>query len=64
MLAWVIFEGIQENGAEFELMDGSEFDADKAYKDSKLANILFANELNRRLRLADSQINVVSFGPA
>ena len=42
-------EGIQENGAEFELMDGSEFDADKAYKDSKLANILFANELNRRL---------------
>jgi len=29
----------------FEMVDGEKFDADKAYKDSKLCNVLFTREL-------------------
>jgi len=35
-----------ESGAGFEMIDGNEFNADKAYKDSKLCNILFAKKLS------------------
>ena len=30
-----------ESGLGFEMVDGNKFNADKAYKDSKLCNILF-----------------------
>ena len=34
---------------QFDMVDGMPFNADKAYKDSKLCNILFVRELQRRL---------------
>ena len=55
--------GLAENGAAFEMLDGSPYDADKAYKDSKLCNVLFARELQRRLRDAGSVVTVNTFGP-
>ena len=37
-------------GARCPMLDGSAvFDGDKAYKDSKLCNVLLARELNRKL---------------
>ena len=39
------------------------YDADKAYKDSKLCNILFGRELSRRLTASGSAITVNAFGP-
>lgn len=35
-------------GAGFEMIDGGPYDPDKAYKDSKLANLMFAAEAARR----------------
>ncbi len=37
----------------FDMVDGKPFDADKAYKDSKLCNVFFLRELQRRLELND-----------
>ena len=52
---------------QFDMVDGMPFNADKAYKDSKLCNILFTRELQRRLdgASADSgnNIKVNSFTP-
>ena len=45
------------------MVDGGDWDADKAYKDSKLANVLFASELSRRLKASGSSVTVNSFGP-
>ncbi len=39
------------------------FSADKAYKNSKLCNILFAKELAKNLHKRDSKITVISWAP-
>lgn len=50
-------------GARFDMVSGGAFDADKAYKDSKLCNILFARELDRRLAKRGVTATVNAFGP-
>ena len=48
-------------GAGFLMLDGSaRFDADKAYKDSKLCNVLMARELARQL---DGALPVIGWSP-
>ena len=39
------------------------FNSDKAYKNSKLCNILFAKELSKRLQIKSSKITVISWAP-
>lgn len=48
-------------GPRFEMVDGGSFDADKAYKDSKLCNVLFTAEAARRLGPRGVAVN--SFSP-
>lgn len=55
--------GLADKGAAFEMIDGSAYNADKAYKDSKLCNVLFAQELQRRLAARGSGVTVNAFGP-
>ena len=55
--------GFAADGQNFQMIDGSEYNADKAYKDSKLCNVLFAKELRNRLQETNSQITVNAFGP-
>ena len=47
----------------FDMVDGDVFNADKAYKDSKLCNVLFTRELQRRLNESGSSIKVNAFNP-
>jgi len=50
-------------GGKFEMVDGGAFDADKAYKDSKLCNMLFMAELDRRLQRTGRGVSVNAFSP-
>ncbi len=46
------------------MLDGSlKFNADKAYKDSKLCNLLFAKEIVKRAGLVGAKINVIAWAP-
>lgn len=47
------------------MVDGEPYNADKAYKDSKLCNVMFTRELQRRLVEEEQTKNVVanSFSP-
>ena len=51
------------SGEAFEMIDGNKFNADKAYKDSKLCNILFAKELSKRLNKNSFPIAVIAWAP-
>lgn len=52
-----------KGGPMFDMVSGGAFDADKAYKDSKLCNVLFARELDRRLGQQGVPVTVNAFGP-
>jgi len=55
--------GLERDGRNFEMVSGEPYDADKAYKDSKLCNMLFSYELERRLQASGSKVTVNAFGP-
>ena len=52
-----------KSGAGFEMIDGNKFNADKAYKDSKLCNILFARKLSNILMTKTLSIPVIAWAP-
>ena len=55
-------KGLEFN-EEFEMIDGNIFNADKAYKDSKLCNILFAKKLSNNLIRKKLSIPVIAWAP-
>ena len=55
-------EGFSRDGVNFEMVDGKPYNGDKAYKDSKLCNILFCRELARRLDQKNIIVNAFSPG--
>lgn len=54
-------KGLEQHN--FDMVDGGPFSADKAYKDSKLCNVLFTRELQRRLTASGSGITANCFSP-
>ena len=57
------FERAAVGDGKFDMVDGGVFNADKAYKDSKLCNVLFTRELQRRLDEKGSSVKVNCFNP-
>lgn len=57
------FVDFLERGRRFEMVDGQPYDADKAYKDSKLLNVLFTEEMTRRLAARGSKVTCNCFSP-
>lgn len=55
-------EGFSRDGRKFEMVDGNPYNGDKAYKDSKLCNILFCRELTSRLVKKNIVVNAFSPG--
>jgi protochlorophyllide reductase len=51
-------QGLETDGRACTMIDGGSFNPDKAYKDSKLCNVLFTRELQRRLLQNDNTKNV------
>ncbi|GMH98514.1 hypothetical protein TrVE_jg5834 [Triparma verrucosa] len=51
--------GLESQGRDCEMIDGGAYDPDKAYKDSKLCNVFFARELQKR----NPNLMVNSFTP-
>jgi protochlorophyllide reductase len=47
----------------WDMVDGGRFDGDKAYKDSKLCNVLFAREAQRRLAARGGRAACNAFSP-
>lgn len=56
-------DGLERDGVRFEMVDGAPFNPDKAYKDSKLCNVLFTRELQRRLDSSGTGITTSCFNP-
>lgn len=54
---------VKSGTGKFEMVDGKAFNADKAYKDSKLCNVLFTRELQRRLDESGKSVKVNCFNP-
>ena len=52
--------GLQDQGKACAMLDGGAYNPDKAYKDSKLCNVLFTRELDRRV---GRQLQVNAFNP-
>lgn len=57
------FVDLLEKGERFEMVDGQPYNADKAYKDSKLLNVLFTEEMARRLAARGSKVTCNCFSP-
>lgn len=56
-------EGLRQGAGAPMLAGGERFDAEKAYKDSKLCNLLMARELDRRLRRQAVALPVLAWSP-
>jgi protochlorophyllide reductase len=57
------FTDFLEKGKRFEMVDGGSYSGDKAYKDSKLLNVLFTQEMSRRLLDRKSKVRCDCFSP-
>lgn len=57
------FTDFLEQGKRFEMVDGAPYNPDKSYKDSKLLNVLFTEEMSRRLAASKSKVRCNCFSP-